>query len=243
MRNMATQQDTNESIWKSDKIIKEWANSANERERKRADRMRIMAELLPFSQDDAFTFIDLGAGTGMAARAVMDYYPKAQAILADFSPQMMGEGEKVLQPYAGRFRYVEFDMKSSEWPAEIPAQLDAAVTSLCVHHLPDDRKQGLFREILAHLKPGAWYVNFDPITAADKEVEDTWQRVNDRDDPEAAYKREHRDEHAQARYENHVRYMIDLEPQIGFLRDAGFKAVDVYWKHLDYVIYGGHKPA
>ena len=33
-----------------------------------------------------------------------------------------------------------------------------------------------------------------------------------------------------------------LERQLGFLRDAGFEAIDVYWKHLDYVIYGGARP-
>jgi hypothetical protein len=36
--------------------------------------------------------------------------------------------------------------------------------------------------------------------------------------------------------------MIPLGPQLGFLRAAGFEAVDVYWKRLDYVIYGGRRP-
>jgi hypothetical protein len=37
--------------------------------------------------------------------------------------------------------------------------------------------------------------------------------------------------------------MIPLEPQISFLRDAGFEGVDVFWKELDYVIYGGRRPS
>ena len=44
------------------------------------------------------------------------------------------------------------------------------------------------------------------------------------------------------RYANHVRYMIPLEPQLGFLRAAGFEGVDVFWKELDFVIYGGRRP-
>ena len=46
----------------------------------------------------------------------------------------------------------------------------------------------------------------------------------------------------QFRYENHVRYMIPLDPQVGFLRAAGFEGVDVFWKELDFVIYGGRRP-
>ncbi|MDE3074958.1 MAG: class I SAM-dependent methyltransferase [Chloroflexota bacterium] len=239
---MANPHDTNEAVWKSDETIKHWSSMAAGRERKRAEAVRLIAQLLPFEEHAEFTLLDLGAGTGMAARGVMDYYPRAQAILADYSPQMMGEGEKILQPYAGRYRYVEFDMQSSDWPAAIPAQLDAAVTSQCVHHLPDERKQSLFREILERLKPGAWYVNFDPVRGPDLLVEETWQRVNDLIDPEAAHRRTHREPHEQAMWENHVRYMIDLDTQLGFFRSAGFEAVDVYWKQLDYVIYGGRKP-
>ena len=74
-------------------------------------------------------------------------------------------------------------------------------------------------------------------------LESIWQRVNDRYDPEASYKREHRTPQEQARYENHVRYMITLDPQLRWLADAGFTNIDVYWKRLDWVIYGGERPA
>jgi hypothetical protein len=36
--------------------------------------------------------------------------------------------------------------------------------------------------------------------------------------------------------------MIPLDPQIGFLRAAGFEGVDVFWKELDFAIYGGRRP-
>ena len=73
-------------------------------------------------------------------------------------------------------------------------------------------------------------------------VEEAWLRAGDRQDPAAAAKREHRSPEEQFRYENHVRYMIPLDPQLGFLRAAGFEGVDVFWKNLSYVIYGGRRP-
>jgi tRNA (cmo5U34)-methyltransferase len=235
--------DTNAAIWKSEEGVQYWTAKTAEREQKRAAQWQLMGELLPFDERDAFTFLDLGAGTGAAARGLLELYPRSTAILTDFSAQMMAEGESEMEPFAGRFRYVEFDMSTSSWPSAIPTTVDAVVTSMCIHHLPDHRKQALFAEIFEHLAPGGWYVNYDPVSSADPVVEATWQRVNDRDDPEAADKRLHRTPQEQSRYENHMRYVIPLAPQLDYLRSAGFHGVDVYWKHLENVIYGGFRPA
>ncbi len=234
--------DTNAAFWKSDEHIAQWVASADERERHRRDQRRLLAELLPLDQQAAFTFIDLGAGTGAAARVVLDAYPNATAVLADFSPQMMDEGAKALAPYAGRYRYVELDLAHGTWPEAMPAQVPAVISSLCVHHLPDDRKRSLFAEILDRLTPGGWYLNYDVVAAGDPVVGEAWERAGDRRDPAAAEARHHRTPEQQRRYENHVRYMIPLAPQLQFLAEVGFEGVDVYWKQLDAVIYGGRRP-
>lgn len=235
--------DTNAAIWKSDQGISHWVSTAEERERRRGEARRLMAELLPVADDERFTFVDLGAGTGAAARVVMDHYPGASAILADFSPQMMEEGKRSLSPYQGRYTYVEFDLAGGVWPESIPGDVKAIISSLCVHHLTDQRKQELFAEIREHLAPGGWYFNYDPVSPQDDVVGEMWERANDRRDPEAAAKRSNRTPEEQRRYENHVRYMIPLAPQLQFLANAGFEGVDVYWKELDYVIYGGRRPS
>ena len=241
---VAESADTNAAIWRSEQGVSYWRSTAEDREQRRAGQRRLLAELLPFRDDESFTFVDLGAGTGAAARAVLDRFPAAQAILTDFSPQMMDEGQQQLAAYAGRYRYMEFDLScGGDWPAEIPDGLSAVISSLCVHHLNDERKKQLFGEILEHLAPGGWYLNFDPVVADDPVIKEAWQRANDRRDPAAAAKRQHRTPEEQRRYENHVRYMIPLGPQLEFLRTAGFEAVDVYWKELDYVLYGGRRPA
>jgi len=235
--------DTNEEVWKSDHMVARWVAAEGGREQRRAEQRRLMADLLPFTDDQQFTFVDLGAGTGAASRAVLDRYPGARAVLAEYSPQMTAEGKRALSSYEGRYSYVEFDLSGSGWPPELPAPLDAVISSMCVHHLPDQRKQELFAEIFDRLAPGGWYLNYDPITTADPIVESAWLRAGDRLDPEAAAKREHSTPEEQLRHENHVRYMIPLDPQLELLRAAGFEGIDVYWKQLDLVIYGGRRPA
>jgi hypothetical protein len=108
-----------------------------------------------------------------------------------------------------------------------------------VHHLPDERKRGLFTEIFDHLRPGGWYLNYDPARAEDPVVAATWERVNDFLDPEMAARRLHRSPEDQARWDVHLRYISPLPQQLEYLRSAGFQGIDVYWKQLDYVIYGG----
>jgi tRNA (cmo5U34)-methyltransferase len=236
-------EDTNAAVWKSELGVSFWKSRDGDRARRDAEHRVLMAELLPFAVDEPFTFVDLGSGTGAAARTVLDHYPAAQAVLADFSPQMMAQGAVELEPYAGRYHYVEFDLTAAgAWPAAVPDQVDAVISSLSVHHLNDTRKQSLFAEILDRLAPGGWYLNYDPVLPPDPVVEEAWLRAGDRRDPAAAGRREHRTAEEQFRYENHVRYMIPLAPQVGFLRAAGFEGVDVFWKELDFVIYGGRRP-
>ena len=239
---MSNPADTNAQIWQSEEIVRDWVREADAQERHRAEQRLLMAELLPFGDDEEFTFLDLGAGTGAASRAILTRHPRASAILADFSAQMMAAGQAQMEPFAGRYRDVEFDMAAGNWPAAIPAQLDAIVTSMCVHHLTDTRKQGLFAEIFDHLVPGSWYFNFDPVSAPDPEVQQIWERVGDRENPDAAHRRHHLTAEQKARWENHVRFIIPLDRQLEYLRSAGFAGIDVFWKKLENVIYGGYRP-
>jgi len=234
--------DTNAEMWHSEEMVQHWVKEATAQERNRAEQRRLMADLLPFGDDQEFTFLDLGAGTGAASRAILERYPRATGILADFSAQMMAAGESQMQPYARRYRTIEFDMTTWKWPVGIPAQLDTIVTSMCVHHLTDERKQGLFGEIFDHLLPGGWYFNYDPVSAPDPETTQIWQRISDREDPETAHRRQHRTPEEQARWENHVRYIIPLDQQLTYLRSAGFAGIDIFWKKLENVIYGGYRP-
>ena len=117
---MPDTEDTNAAVWKSEIGVRFWKSTQADRERRRAGSGTCW-RAVPFAADEAFTFVDLGAGTGAAARIILDHYPAAHAILADFSPQMMAQGEIELEPYAGRYQYVEFDLaKAGSWPAASP---------------------------------------------------------------------------------------------------------------------------
>ncbi|WP_166806159.1 class I SAM-dependent methyltransferase [Cryobacterium cheniae] len=241
-RAMNRPDDSNAAIWKSTDIIAIRTARAGAREQRGAAQWELMAQLLPFDESDAFIFLDLGAGTGSASHGILKLYPHSTAILADFSAEMIAAGEVEMQPFAGRYRFVTFDMCTDVWPKVIPRKVDAVITGMSIHHLPDDRKRGLFSEIFDRLRPGGWYLNYDAVDSEDAAVRDAWSRANDRIDPLAAEQRLHRTAIELARHTNHMRYVIPLTPQLAWIEDAGFAGVDVYWKRLDNVIYGGMRP-
>ena len=85
--------DTNAAIWQSQEIVANWVKEADAQERKRTSQRRLMADLLPFGDNEEFTFLDLGAGPGAASRAILERHPRSLAILADFSAEMMRAGD------------------------------------------------------------------------------------------------------------------------------------------------------
>src|ERR1700744_6633675 len=130
--------DTNAAIWKSAEAVEAWTAEAERQECGRQAHRRLTALLLPFAEQDEFTFLDLGAGTGAASRTILDLRPRSTAILADYSSEMMRAGEREMQRSAGRYRDFEFDRPAGgEWPAGIPAVMDARWTAMFGSHLPD----------------------------------------------------------------------------------------------------------
>src|SRR5258708_5962369 len=85
--------DPNVAIWQSDEVVHTWVAEAKRHERNRAAQRRFMAGLLPFGEQEAVTFLHLGAGTRAASRAIPDLHPRSPALLAVFSAPMMAARE------------------------------------------------------------------------------------------------------------------------------------------------------
>ncbi len=130
---------------------------------------RFLVGMLPFPKDANLRFVDLGAGAGAFSLALLQHFPNATGLLADFSDAMMEHGTGRLAPFEGRYRYVEFDMTSQTWPADLAGPFDVAVSSRAVHHLFDDQKEVLFRNVFQALAPGGAAANWDHIRKLDDE--------------------------------------------------------------------------
>jgi tRNA (cmo5U34)-methyltransferase len=101
--------------------------------------------------------LDLGTGTGMTAKRVLDRHPGALLVGVDESAAMLSSARSNLP--AGR---VELEVRRLEDP--LPAgPFDLVVSVLAVHHLDGPAKADLFRRLGAVLAIGGRFVLGDVV--------------------------------------------------------------------------------
>ncbi|WP_341280371.1 class I SAM-dependent methyltransferase [Paenibacillus sp. FSL H8-0537] len=86
--------------------------------------------------------LDLGAGTGLFAAFVRQKYPQAEFTLIDLSEEMMKvarlrfEGSEQVEYISADYTNYNFEHK-----------YDIVISSLSIHHLTHEAKQGLFHKV------------------------------------------------------------------------------------------------
>lgn len=192
-------------------------------------------------------FIDLGAGDGGFAELLLDLYPESRGVLVDFSKPMLAAAEQRLAGEAARWQIVEADLSEPDWLDGLPAgdRVDAVVSRLAIHHLPDERKRALYGECFELLEPGGLFMNWEHVETAglaeglfdeffrERLLAAEQERDNPR--PEEDVMRSYDDAHDED-------ILCDPETQCAWLREIGFEQVDVYFKLPGLAIFGGSKP-
>lgn len=101
------------------------------------------------------TILDLGSGTGVTARAVLDRHPDARLTGIDGSDAMLLHA-RTLVPVA-TFRTQQLEDRLPHGP------FDLVVSAFAVHHLGGPAKADLFRRIAEVLAPGGRFVLCDVV--------------------------------------------------------------------------------
>ena len=108
--------------------------------------------------------LDLGAGTGALAEAMLGHNAVGTVELVDVDPEMLDQARVRLERFGGRARFRE-----RSFLGPLPA-CDAVAASLALHHIPEMADKGaLYRRIHASLRPGGVFVNADAVMPADPE--------------------------------------------------------------------------
>lgn len=218
--------------WKEPERVRAYVERMDARAAERGDQLRLLARLIPFPADAAIRVLDVGAGYGAVAAAVLDAFPNATAVLLDVSQPMMEVGRERMAPYAGRYAYVEGDFADGRLP-DLPGRFHAVVSSLAIHHLPPAGKQTLYRDIAARLEPGGCFLNLDLVAAPSPQLEARYRAVaaaERGEPPPAPADRGHHTE------------LQPLAQHLRWLHEAGLTDVDCFWKRLSMALVGGYAP-
>jgi len=216
----------------------------------RETQIEIICDLIPAS-DGLQHVVDLCCGEGVLCHAILDRFPTYHVHGLDISSTMLEAAMQALSKYGERFDTQIFDLPDTSWRA-FPWPLRAVVSSLSIHHLDDQQKQQLSRDVYTMLAPGGVFVIADliwPTTQAGINVagkgweEATRQRALQLDGNLAAYEQFHtRDWNSFTLAERDpFDKMSPLYSQLKWLEQAGFANIDVFWMRAGHAIFGGVK--
>lgn len=115
--------------------------------------------------------LDLGAGTGALAEAVLGSTDAGTVELIDIDREMLAQARTRLARFGGRARFAEGSFLDA-----LP-RCHGAAASLALHHVPTlEVKRSLYRRIHEALEPGGVFVNADATMPAEPAAaEATWR--------------------------------------------------------------------
>jgi len=232
---------------------------------RRAEQITLLVELLPFPRDAIVSVLDLGAGFGAVTARILEHYPAARVTCIDGSQAMVNHAAKNLGKYGDRVTILKADLAERSWSrvlqpsvrigAETSGDEDhafkAVVSAIAIHHLSDERKRELYREVFQLLAPNGIFLNndvvatpsalktrFEILNLAAIQDQEREQRGIIRSLEEIGAEMRERLRLAGGRHQSRIAALGD---QLEWLTDAGYKSVDCYWRYLDLAIFGGVK--
>ena len=185
----------------------------------RSEGEGVLLEHLP---RDARRVLDLGTGDGRLLALLQAERPEMLGVGVDFSELMLGAAR---ERFAGEER-IELVAHDLAEPLPPLGRFDAVVSSFAIHHLEHERKRSLYGEVFDLLEPGGVFANFEHVASPTRRLHLAFFAAIDEpienEDPSDR--------------------LLDVETQLGWLRELGFDDVDCHWKWLEMALLAGVKP-
>ena len=178
--------------------------------------------------------LDLGSGTGLLARMLVEVYPDADYTLCDPSEEMLVRARERF-PVKSRLSTVACDYSQEGFETKLPhEQYDLIVSGLSIHHLEDQDKASLFKTLRRMVGADGWFVNADQGYASNPAWSDHYERWW-RDDVEST------DLSRQSLDASYKRRSLDLTASVSFqldaLRSAGFATVELPYRNGIFAVF------
>ena len=217
---------------------------------RRQDMMASLLAAVPFGADEPVKILELGSGDGLLAEALLNQFPQATLTALDGSESMRREAAARLDAFGDRARVAAFDVAALDWWDRMFGA-DVVVSSLCLHHLNDAKKQYLYKAAADRLSPRGAILIADLIDpqhpALRRLAADRWDATS-KQQADALGAPELFERFVEERW-NHFRFRdasdqpAALLHHFMWLRHAGFAAVDCVWMDAGHAVFGGFKQA
>jgi len=209
------------------KPVNLWTSNEHARDYlERADSISHRGEgesaLLEFIPKTTRRILDLGTGDGRLLSLVRREFLDTEAVAVDFSPTML---EAVRKRFAGESS-VSVIAHNMDGPLPSLGKFDAVISSFAIHHLVHERKRALYAEIHGLLNPGGVFCNLEHVASPTPGLHQEFlERIG-----------------LTVETEDPSNKLLDVETQLGWLREIGFGDVDCAWKWRELALLVAIRP-
>ena len=208
----------------------------------------MVLRMVPHVVDAPIRILDIAAGYGALAVALLKDRPKATAVCLDASAEMDKLGRERNASFGSKIEFVQASIETPEWLKAINGVFDAVVSSRALHHFTaDERRRFMFKEIFGIVRAGGCFINADNVRAAtpslrerNRNARDNWLQECIRQSSGGQTTLEELRAASPSAYHGPHNNSY-LEEELAWLREAGFEDVDCFWKFGTTVVYGGFR--
>ncbi len=179
------------------------------------------ATLLELIPEKPGLILDLGSGAGRLLSLVKAARPHAKFVALDFSATMLDELHRLFDADAA----IQIVAHDFDQPMPDLGRFDAVISSFAIHHVHHERKRALYAEVFGALNPGGLFANLEHVDSPTQSLHGAFLKAIGWEDEDPSNK------------------LLNLETQMRWLREIGFKDVDCHWKWRELALFGGVKPA
>ncbi|MFT7032012.1 MAG: tRNA (cmo5U34)-methyltransferase [Cyclobacteriaceae bacterium] len=133
----------------------------------RSMHKQFLTDFLQFLKIKPESFLDLGCGTGFFTEIFYDQFPNIGGKLVDASPYMLKFSKQRFMGRNVRKEFINKRFENINW-SQI-GKVDIIFSALAIHHLDDDQKWELFKNIYENIAPGGVFVLFDLFKTSNDE--------------------------------------------------------------------------
>ncbi len=143
----------------------------------RAEHLSLLLAIL--EQVESGWILDLGTGSGLVARMLLDQKPQARVFGLDSSTAMLGIARVRLARYGERVRLAEGDLTALD-RVGAPAGCSAAIAVQSLHHLEEAPYRAAVRWTFDHLAPGGWFFIIDRLAVPSEALYSAFHELRER---------------------------------------------------------------
>lgn len=205
--------------WKKAEHVLAYLEKADHIPHRKEGESVLLEEIPP----NAKRVLDLGSGDGRLLSLVLTRAPGARGMALDYSPTMLERLKELFADNKNRIEIIEHNLEEP-----LPGSLgffDAIVSSFAIHHLGHDRKKSLYQEVYDILEPGGIFCNLEHVASPTEQLHEKFLEILGTNPSE----------------EDPSNKLLDVESQLLWLREIGFKDVDCHWKWRELALLAGRK--